>query len=407
MSVATTPSALPSARWMSVPALTSVNVPSPLLWIQQARRRLEDARDAVEALAQLVVAAEHVARQRELDEAAEEQIEPAVVVVVEPDRARRPAGRGDARLLGDVGERAVAVVVVQRAAAVRGDEDVGVAVVVVVGDGAAHAELRAAGDAGLVGDVGERAVAVVLVERVLERRLRLVEVAGAAVDHEDVDPAVVVVVEERDARPHRLRQVAVRRHRVVVDPGDAARARGDLLEERRRREQPRPGTATGPRRPTARQPKQTEELATGRDDRGTPQACRCRRGARCRRHTSRWQTRSIEGNPGPVRVMLARSAGGSSCAAIRVLASIHASRQAAVPPVRVRPSSGCRSRRLPALSLLRGSAPPPRHRFGALQSPRAGAGRRAAGARHLRRLPRLSAARHPAARAPGATSSSG
>ena len=32
MSVATTPSALPSARWMSVPALTSVNVPSPLLW---------------------------------------------------------------------------------------------------------------------------------------------------------------------------------------------------------------------------------------------------------------------------------------------------------------------------------------------------------------------------------------
>ena len=64
----------------------------------------------------------------------------------------------------------------------------------------AHAELRAARDARLLGDVGERAVAVVLVERVLERRLRLVEVGRAAVDQEDVHPAVVVVVEER-ARP--------------------------------------------------------------------------------------------------------------------------------------------------------------------------------------------------------------
>ena len=32
MSVATTPSAFPSDFWMSVPLLTSVNVPSPLLW---------------------------------------------------------------------------------------------------------------------------------------------------------------------------------------------------------------------------------------------------------------------------------------------------------------------------------------------------------------------------------------
>jgi hypothetical protein len=32
ISVATTPSALPMARWMSVPLLTSVKVPSPLLW---------------------------------------------------------------------------------------------------------------------------------------------------------------------------------------------------------------------------------------------------------------------------------------------------------------------------------------------------------------------------------------
>ena len=199
--------------------------------IEEARRRLEDARDAVETLAELVVAAEHVVRQRELDEAAQHQVEPAVVVVVEPDGARRPAGRGDTGFVGDVGEGAVAVVLVERAAPVGGDQDVWVAVVVVVGNGAAHPELAAAGDAGLVGDVGEGAVAVVLVERVLQRRLRLVEVARAAVDHEDVDPAVVVVVEERDAGPHRFRQVPVRGHRVFVDPRDAARARWNFLEQ--------------------------------------------------------------------------------------------------------------------------------------------------------------------------------
>jgi len=97
----------------------------------------------------------------------------------------------------------------------------------------------AAGNARLVGDVAERPVAVVLVERVLERRLRLVEVGGAAVDHEDVDPSVVVEVEERNPRTHRFGQIAVLRHGVHVDPFDAADARIDFLEQRGRSEQPR------------------------------------------------------------------------------------------------------------------------------------------------------------------------
>ena len=61
--------------------------------IERAGRRLEDARNAVEALSELVVAAEDVVLQRELDEAAEKQIELAVVVVVEPDGACRPVRR--------------------------------------------------------------------------------------------------------------------------------------------------------------------------------------------------------------------------------------------------------------------------------------------------------------------------
>ena len=93
MSVATTPRALPSARWMSVPPLTSGERAVAVVVKEGAGRGLEDARNAVEALAELVVAAENVVLQRELDEAAQEQIESAVVVVVEPDGAGRPVRR--------------------------------------------------------------------------------------------------------------------------------------------------------------------------------------------------------------------------------------------------------------------------------------------------------------------------
>ena len=168
-----------------------------------------------------------------VDVSRDEQIELSVVVVVEPDGAGRPAGRREARLLRDIGERAVAVVAVQTRTAARSDEDVREPVVVVVPDGNAHPE-RSSPDAGPLGDVRERAVAVVLVERVFERLLRSIEVAGAAVDEVDVHPPVVVVIEERAARAQGFRQEARRRHRVLVDPADSARRGGNFFEERRR-----------------------------------------------------------------------------------------------------------------------------------------------------------------------------
>ena len=71
-------------------------------------------------------------------------------------------------------ERAVAVVVVERVAAVVGDVEVLEAVVVVVADRDAHAVavLRHAGEAGLLRDVGEGAVGVLVVEAVPELRGR-------------------------------------------------------------------------------------------------------------------------------------------------------------------------------------------------------------------------------------------
>ena len=68
-------------------------------------------------------------------------------------------------LRGHVGERAVAVVVIQDVVAVAGDEEVVEAVVVVVADGDRRCPARAR-QAGLLGDVGEGAVAVVPVETI-------------------------------------------------------------------------------------------------------------------------------------------------------------------------------------------------------------------------------------------------
>ena len=79
----------------------------------------------------------------EVDVVGDEQIEVAVAVVIDESAAGVPAVqplsrcRGDAGLSRDVRERAVAVVVLQDAVAPVGDEQIVVAVVVVVAD--AHA----------------------------------------------------------------------------------------------------------------------------------------------------------------------------------------------------------------------------------------------------------------------------
>jgi hypothetical protein len=137
----------------------------------------------------------------EIDVPADEQVESAVVVIIEPDRACRPAGRGDTRLSAHIGEGAVAIIVIQDATAVAGDEQVRKAIAVIVSYGDAL-RIASSADAGLFGDVRKSTVAVVLIKGVAQRRIGIVEVAFPAVDQEDVHPAVVVVIEKSAARAH-------------------------------------------------------------------------------------------------------------------------------------------------------------------------------------------------------------
>ncbi len=103
---------------------------------------------------------------------------------------------------------------------VGGDQHVRPAVVVVVPYGDAHSKIGP-GHAGLLGDVGECAIAVVLVEGVAHRLGRLPKIAGTAVHQEDIHPAIVVVVEKGTAGTQRFGQEAAGRHGVFMHPRDA------------------------------------------------------------------------------------------------------------------------------------------------------------------------------------------
>src|SRR5262249_45434017 len=136
--------------------------------IEKAGGRLEKSRDAVIMLAEAVIAAGPVLGWRVVHKAADKQIELAVVVVIEPDRASREPRCLQASTFRDVGKRAVAIVAIQNAVPVRSDEDVRPTIVVVIANSHTHRE-RAARDTGLLRDVRECAVAIILVQRIPQR----------------------------------------------------------------------------------------------------------------------------------------------------------------------------------------------------------------------------------------------
>jgi len=83
-----------------------------------------------------------------------------------------------------------------------GEEDIGPTVVVEVADGDSHAVAFAL-DASLFGDVGEGAVAVVVEEAVpIAGRFLLQGRDCGTVDEVNVQPAVVIVVDQADAGDH-------------------------------------------------------------------------------------------------------------------------------------------------------------------------------------------------------------
>ena len=128
--------------------------------------RFEKARDTIVTAAQPLISAQNIQRLFVYNEAGDKQIELAIVVIVEPDGACGPAGRGNAGFISHISEGAIAVVVIENIAAITRDIEINPTIAIVIAGGDAHAE-GATSHSGFVGHVCERAIVVVMVKGIL------------------------------------------------------------------------------------------------------------------------------------------------------------------------------------------------------------------------------------------------
>ena len=191
------------------------------------------ARIAVRAVTRPAFAAPQIVLRSPVDIVGDQKIEPAVFVVVKPSRAGRPfAFICDARFCGDVGERSIAIIVIENGAAIAGHVKIRVAVVVVVSDGDALPVVSRAADAGLFGDVGKGSVAVVVIQRRAQRMRWLINIRGRRLNEIQIQQAVLVVVDPAHARAHCLQVILFVRLRGVLHESDS-RSLADVGETNR------------------------------------------------------------------------------------------------------------------------------------------------------------------------------
>ena len=132
---------------------------------EPARHGIVNGGNAIRALASQFVAAELEFVFAVIHKTTDEQIQTSVIVVVKPDRTRCPARSGDARLRGYIGERAVAVIVIENALWILGEVKIRKTIRVIVAHRNAHS-VRSSADAGFDGHVSKGAVTVVVIKRV-------------------------------------------------------------------------------------------------------------------------------------------------------------------------------------------------------------------------------------------------
>ncbi len=163
----------------------------------------------------------------ELEVVGDEEIEAAVAVVIDEGAAGAPtiSGMKKSGLLRDIGEGAVAIVVIEDVLAPVGQKQIVEAVVIVVADGNGGGP-SVASEAGFFGDVDKGTVAIVFVEAVGGSRRRAFQ-TGAA-EKKNVEPAIVVVVDKRAATADRFDDVGFFRFAAVDDGRVEAGLRRDV-----------------------------------------------------------------------------------------------------------------------------------------------------------------------------------
>ena len=209
----------------------------------------------------------------EIHIAGDEQIQMTVAVIVQKTAARAPAGprSRDAGFFRDIRKRPIAVVAVEHVLPPVRDEQIVEAVVVVVAD-TTRLPPAGVGQPRLLRDIGECAVAVVVKQVTGRLAVPHFRVEAAAVHQKDVEPAVVVVVEERRAAAHFLEQELLVGRAAGHVPGLQQAGRGGDVREDNRTASAQADRRSLARRRTGRPcPEQLAEVKSRRQ--------RCRRPA--------------------------------------------------------------------------------------------------------------------------------
>src|ERR1700691_6400024 len=165
--------------------------------------------------------------------AGHEQVQFAIVVIVKKSRRDRPAAASNASLCGDIRKGSVAVVVIKNVFRIVRDENIRIAIIVIIAPGAAHAIISVACifQPSFLGHVGETAIAILPVESVPVAWVVTIEIirwlhwAGnsATIHKKDVQEAIIVIVEKRHASRHSFNQVLERGGRVFQSEIHATR----------------------------------------------------------------------------------------------------------------------------------------------------------------------------------------
>ena len=208
----------------------SANVPSPAVAVEVIGLRIVVPRSRIVAAA--ADGRRAVVLVGEIDVIGDEQVERAIAVDVQEIGARAeevaPADAGAGR---HVGERSVAVVVVQDVGAEVIAVQVGLSIVVVVADGHAHPVARIA-HAGRLRRVRESESVQVAVQGILGGALDRSAPQRPAVQEVDVDQPVAVEVKGGQTRGNRLGNVVPPAAAVGVSEGDPGLL-GDIAENNR------------------------------------------------------------------------------------------------------------------------------------------------------------------------------
>src|SRR5579859_7706338 len=182
-----------------------------------------------------------------LDVVGDDQIKPAIFVVIEPARAGGPASFvSNTSSCRDIGKGTVAIVVIKNRAPITGDIQIGIAIIVEVSDSHALAVVPFSANAGFLRHVGEGTIAVIVVKRAAQGMRWFVDVGGCGLNEVQIHQAILVVIDPSDACAHGFKVVLFfslggillkGNFGALADVGVADRNSGVLLFRGLRREQ--------------------------------------------------------------------------------------------------------------------------------------------------------------------------